>query len=66
MSVEGRIAFGVYTAYFGGIIIISGFKPALWYPLLGGFVILMIGMYLILLRDRRRYNGVGGHRDETI
>jgi hypothetical protein len=54
ISVEGRVAFGIYFAYFGFTIIMSGYKPSLWYPMLAILIVLMIGLYIIYRRDRRK------------
>ena|ERR1700678_3171171 len=55
ISVEGRIAFGIYFGYLGVAIIAGRHWPYLWNFLMASVVPLIIGMRFIYLRDRRKH-----------
>jgi hypothetical protein len=54
ISVRGKIAMGIYVAFFGLLVFVGSSKTlqCVWFA---GWVILMIRMYPIYLRDRRDY-----------
>jgi hypothetical protein len=56
ISVQGRIAFGVYFGYVAAAILLGGLWPSLWYLLIAIAGALLGGMYYMYLKDRRKHD----------
>jgi hypothetical protein len=56
MSSEGRIALGITIALFACAPLVGRYKPHLWSPLILIYVLSLIAIVIIALRDGRRHD----------
>jgi uncharacterized sodium:solute symporter family permease YidK len=66
LSAGGRTAFGLFALYLGAIMALAISDRTVWNVCIAVGALMLPGIYLIYLRDKRVFEGVNSRDDRTV